>query len=76
MAGRCVNPMMNAYVTSKFAMRAFSDCLRQEMQLWGVTVVLIEPWYVLILTFVLGLSFSLQFYEHSNGYEEFSREYR
>lgn len=30
--GRVTSPYVSAYVTSKFAVRAFSDCLRQELR--------------------------------------------
>jgi NAD(P)-dependent dehydrogenase (short-subunit alcohol dehydrogenase family) len=30
--GRVTSPYVSAYVTSKFAVRAFSECLRQELQ--------------------------------------------
>jgi short-subunit dehydrogenase len=46
MAGRIIIPTMSAYIMSKFALRAFNDCLRQEMRIWGVDVILIEPSYV------------------------------
>lgn len=35
----------SAYSMTKFALEAFSDCLRQEMLKWGVFVILVEPSY-------------------------------
>ena len=34
-----------AYSSSKFAVEAFSDALRQEMLKWGVFVIIIQPAY-------------------------------
>ncbi|KAK7081562.1 putative short-chain dehydrogenases reductases (SDR) [Halocaridina rubra] len=34
---------MSPYVLSKFALEGFSECLRQEMVPWGVSVCIIEP---------------------------------
>uniref|UniRef100_A0A8C6XIA0 D-beta-hydroxybutyrate dehydrogenase, mitochondrial n=1 Tax=Naja naja TaxID=35670 RepID=A0A8C6XIA0_NAJNA len=43
MLGRMARPMRSSYCISKFGLEAFSDCLRQEMYRWGVSVVAIEP---------------------------------
>ncbi|XP_070610365.1 D-beta-hydroxybutyrate dehydrogenase, mitochondrial-like [Erythrolamprus reginae] len=43
MLGRMARPMRSSYCISKFGVEAFSDCLRQEMYCWGVSVVAIEP---------------------------------
>ena len=42
-AGLTTTPGMGAYNTSKWAMEAFSECLRQELALHGIKVLLIEP---------------------------------
>jgi NAD(P)-dependent dehydrogenase (short-subunit alcohol dehydrogenase family) len=34
---------MASYCSSKFALEAFSDCLRREMNVWGLHVSIIEP---------------------------------
>ncbi|WP_413587525.1 SDR family oxidoreductase [Bdellovibrio sp. HCB274] len=41
-SGRFASPFMGPYTTSKFALRAFSDCLRREVSDFGVHVSLIE----------------------------------
>ncbi|XP_063162685.1 D-beta-hydroxybutyrate dehydrogenase, mitochondrial-like [Candoia aspera] len=43
MLGRMASPLRSSYCISKFGVEAFTDCLRQEMYRWGVTVVAIEP---------------------------------
>ncbi|XP_039197478.1 D-beta-hydroxybutyrate dehydrogenase, mitochondrial-like [Crotalus tigris] len=43
MLGRMARPMRSSYCISKFGVEAFSDCLRQEMYRWGVSVVAVEP---------------------------------
>ncbi|CAF1030538.1 unnamed protein product [Adineta ricciae] len=45
-AGFLAGPGMSAYSTSKFALEAFSDCLRREMDAWGLHVSIIEPGYM------------------------------
>lgn len=42
-SGRLPTPMLGAYSTSKFALRALTDVLRMELYRWGVYVSLIEP---------------------------------
>ena len=42
-AGRVACPGAVAYSISKFGVEAFSDCLRNEMKHFGVTVHIIEP---------------------------------
>ncbi|GBM39469.1 17-beta-hydroxysteroid dehydrogenase type 6 [Araneus ventricosus] len=43
LAGRIANPHMTAYVMSKFASVAFTECLRRETEPWGIKVISIEP---------------------------------
>ncbi|CAL1280252.1 unnamed protein product [Larinioides sclopetarius] len=43
LVGRLANPHMAAYVMSKFASVAFTECLRREMEPWGIKVISIEP---------------------------------
>ncbi|KAK8746641.1 hypothetical protein OTU49_017118, partial [Cherax quadricarinatus] len=43
MYGRMGNTMRAPYVLSKYAVEGFTDCLRQEMKVWGVKVCLVEP---------------------------------
>lgn len=45
-AGYLGPPLMSAYCASKFALEAFSDCLRREMHSWGLHVSVIEPSYM------------------------------
>lgn len=45
-AGFFVAPSMSSYCASKFALEAFSDCLRREMHPWGLHVSVIEPGYM------------------------------
>jgi NAD(P)-dependent dehydrogenase (short-subunit alcohol dehydrogenase family) len=41
--GRIAGPMLGPYHASKFALRALTDVLRQELSPWGIEAVLIEP---------------------------------
>ncbi|UJR36666.1 hypothetical protein I4U23_029383 [Adineta vaga] len=45
-AGFFAGPGLAAYCASKFALEAFSDCLRREMDLWGLHVSIVEPGYM------------------------------
>jgi NAD(P)-dependent dehydrogenase (short-subunit alcohol dehydrogenase family) len=42
-SGKIASPFFSALCASKFAMEAFTDALRMELQPWGIEVVLIEP---------------------------------
>ena len=35
--------MVGSYAVSKYGVQAFSDCLRREMDPWGIKVSIIEP---------------------------------
>ena len=41
--GRVATPYSGPYCMSKFALEAFTDCLRQELADWGMHVVAVEP---------------------------------
>jgi NAD(P)-dependent dehydrogenase (short-subunit alcohol dehydrogenase family) len=41
--GRVATPLSGPYCMSKFALEAFTDCLRQELADWGMHVVAVEP---------------------------------
>jgi NAD(P)-dependent dehydrogenase (short-subunit alcohol dehydrogenase family) len=41
--GRIASPFMSPYNTSKFAIEALGESLRQEVAPWGIDVVVIEP---------------------------------
>ncbi|XP_054717361.1 D-beta-hydroxybutyrate dehydrogenase, mitochondrial-like [Uloborus diversus] len=43
LAGRLSIPHVTSYTMSKFAAVAFSECLKQEMEVWDVKVISIEP---------------------------------
>ncbi|CAF0831866.1 unnamed protein product [Adineta ricciae] len=45
-AGYLAAPGMVAYCTSKYALEAFSDCLRREMSVWNLRVSIIEPGFM------------------------------
>jgi NAD(P)-dependent dehydrogenase (short-subunit alcohol dehydrogenase family) len=45
-AGYIAGASMSAYAASKFALEAFSDCLRREMYPWGLRVSIIEPGFM------------------------------
>ena len=45
-AGYLAGPGTSAYSASKFALEAFSDCLRREMGDWGLHVSIIEPGFM------------------------------
>ncbi|CAL1267385.1 unnamed protein product [Larinioides sclopetarius] len=42
-AGRMAMPYMTPYSVSKFAVVGFNECLRREMDVWGIRVISIEP---------------------------------
>ena len=46
MAGRITFPMMGVYHSSKYALEALSDALRNELAAFGVKVVLVEPGFI------------------------------
>ncbi|KAK3871739.1 hypothetical protein Pcinc_023133 [Petrolisthes cinctipes] len=52
MYGRMSNTMRSPYVTSKFAVEGFTDCLRQDMRAWGVKVSLLEPGNFVAATYI------------------------
>ena len=41
--GRVASPLSGPYCMSKFALEAFTDCLRQELTAWGMHVSSVEP---------------------------------
>jgi NAD(P)-dependent dehydrogenase (short-subunit alcohol dehydrogenase family) len=43
MLGRLAVPFVGAYCASKFGLEGFSDCLRREMILFGIDVIVVEP---------------------------------
>ncbi|CAF0879062.1 unnamed protein product [Rotaria sordida] len=45
-AGFLTTPNLSAYSASKYALEAFSDCLRREMISWGLHVSIIEPGFM------------------------------
>lgn len=53
MLGRMASPLRSSYCISKFAVEAFTDCLRQEMYHWGVSVITIEPGNFIAATGIL-----------------------
>jgi NAD(P)-dependent dehydrogenase (short-subunit alcohol dehydrogenase family) len=44
--GRVASPFSGPYCMSKFALEAFTDCLRQELASWGMHVASIEPGFI------------------------------
>jgi NAD(P)-dependent dehydrogenase (short-subunit alcohol dehydrogenase family) len=42
-AGRTAAPFLSPYVSTKFALEGFSDCLRREMLPYGIRTILLEP---------------------------------
>ena len=42
-SGKRSYPFVSPYVASKHALEGFSDCIRKELMLYGVDVILIEP---------------------------------
>jgi NAD(P)-dependent dehydrogenase (short-subunit alcohol dehydrogenase family) len=46
MNGRVASPFSGPYCMSKFALEAFTDCLRQELAKWGMQVASIEPGFI------------------------------
>nr|XP_018900099.1 PREDICTED: D-beta-hydroxybutyrate dehydrogenase, mitochondrial [Bemisia tabaci] len=43
LAGKVASPVRSPFCSMKFALEAFSECLRLELKKWGVDVVVIEP---------------------------------
>ncbi|KAG8184948.1 hypothetical protein JTE90_011080 [Oedothorax gibbosus] len=43
LTGRQSFPFMSPYIISKHASAAFNDCLRTEMDMWGIRVISVEP---------------------------------
>jgi NAD(P)-dependent dehydrogenase (short-subunit alcohol dehydrogenase family) len=41
--GRTATPFVGAYNTSKFALEGFSECLRRELMVFGIDVIVIAP---------------------------------
>ena len=41
--GKVAIPFMAAYVMSKFGLEGYSDCLRRELQMYDIKVIIIEP---------------------------------
>jgi len=44
--GRVASPISGPYCMSKFALEAFTDCLRQELADWGMHVASVEPGFI------------------------------
>ena len=42
-AGRTASPFIGAYNTSKFALEGLSECLRRELMVFGIGVVIVAP---------------------------------
>ncbi|GFR25901.1 estradiol 17-beta-dehydrogenase 2, partial [Trichonephila clavata] len=42
-AGVCAFPFFTPYITSKYATVGFTDALREEVDLWGIKVISLEP---------------------------------
>ena len=42
-AGRMAMPFLGPYVASKHALEGYSECLRRELMLYGIDVVVVEP---------------------------------
>jgi|SRR5579859_5215923 len=55
--GRVATAWSGPYCMSKFALEAFSDCLRQELKPWGINVSLIEPGAIKTALWNKGLGF-------------------
>ncbi|KFM78837.1 Estradiol 17-beta-dehydrogenase 2, partial [Stegodyphus mimosarum] len=43
LAGKLTGPHITPYTMSKHAAKAFSECLAQEMETWGIKVISVEP---------------------------------
>ena len=50
-AGRMGSPFLGAYTASKHGLEGMSECLRRELMIYGIDVILVEPGYVDTPTF-------------------------
>lgn len=69
---RAVAPGVGLYCASKFALRAMSDALRQELHGTGIDVVVVEPWIVATEFFERAVD-ELRHADHSAPYDELYR---
>ena len=53
LAGTISSPCLSAYSASKYALEAFSDALRREMNGWGMNVSIIAPGFMKVGEYVL-----------------------
>lgn len=69
---RAVVPGVGLYAASKFALRAMSDALRQELHRTGVDVVTVEPWVVATDFFERAVQ-ELRYVDHREEYDDLYR---
>ena len=68
-ADRIALPGIGVYSASKFALRAMSDALRQELHGTGIDVVVVEPWVVATDLFERAVA-ELRYADHSPPYDD------
>jgi len=73
--GRCANPLVSAYVASKFAVEGFSESLAMEASLFDVSVVLIEPGVFKTEIFESNRQVSSRTRDPNSPYAEVSRAF-
>ncbi len=56
-AGRVAPPLYGPYTSSKHALEAASDCLRNELSPWGIHVAVIEPGVISTPIWAKGVAF-------------------
>jgi NAD(P)-dependent dehydrogenase (short-subunit alcohol dehydrogenase family) len=71
--GRLVTPFLSPYHFSKFALEAFSDALRVELQPWGIEVACVEPGTIATSIWSTGLASAER--ERAKMGEEAERHY-
>lgn len=67
--GKIVYPYIGAYSASKFALEAFSDALRYELNIYGIKVIVIEPGIIKTEIWDKAEKIDLEPYENTDYYE-------
>ena len=71
-SGFTASPAFSAYCTSKWALEAFSECLRLELKFFGIDVLLIEPGSYITKIFSENARLATNFYNKESQYYNLS----